>query len=205
MYLKGNLRESSSALLLSYPSLFLLLHLSSSSYSIIFLLHILYFPLLLIRTLSILIHHLPPLASMPPRIPIFSYSHPFSSLSASSSSSYTSFSSFSYPLLYLFVLLSYHLTHLFVLTLSLLLTHLPSAVSYSCFSYSPYQSNSQIGCKRRGVVERVKMCVYVQVGGCNLQTMFLQIMMSCLTYSFTRARASEYLPDVGYTFSPANR
>src|SRR6218665_12311 len=90
MYLKGNLRESSSALLLSYPSLFLLLHLSSSSYSIIFLLNILYFSLLLIRTLSILLHHLPPLASMPPRIPIFSYSHPFSSLSASS---------FAFPLL----------------------------------------------------------------------------------------------------------
>src|SRR6218665_1286342 len=170
MYLKGNLRESSSALLLSYPTpppfLFFLLHYLLTSYSLFSSST----PCLLIRTLSILIHHLPPLASMPPRIPIFSYSHPFSSLSASSSSSYTSFSSFSYPLLYLFVLLSYHLTHLFVLlsyhlthlfvlTLSLLLNRLPSAVSYSCFSYSPYQSNSQIGCKRRGVVERVKMCV----------------------------------------------
>src|SRR6218665_1626308 len=169
MYLKDNLRGSSSALLLSYPTpppfLFFLLHYLLTSYSLFSSSA----PCLLIRTLSILIHHLPPLACMPPRIPIFSYSHPFSSLSASSSSSYTSFFSFSYPLLYLFVLLSYHLTHLFVLTLSLLLTHLPSAVSYSCFSYSPTmiifisvystQSNSQIGCKRRGVVERVKMCV----------------------------------------------
>src|SRR6218665_1954273 len=158
MYLKDNLRGSSSALLLSYPTpppfLFFLLHYLLTSYSLFSSSA----PCLLIRTLSILIHHLPPLASMPPRIPIFSYSHPFSSLSASSSSSYTSFFSFSYPLL-----------HLFVLTLSLLLTHLPSAVSYSCFSYSPTmiifisvystQSNSQIGCKRRGVVERVKMCV----------------------------------------------
>src|SRR6218665_132051 len=152
MYLKDNLRGSSSALLLSYPTpppfLFFLLHYLLTSYSLFSSSA----PCLLIRTLSILIHHLPPLASMPPRIPIFSYSHPFSSLSASSSSSYTSFSSFSYPLLYLFVLLS-------VLTLSLLVTHLPSAVSYSCFSYSPYQSNSQIGCKCRGVVERVKMRV----------------------------------------------
>src|SRR6218665_671630 len=85
MYLKGNLRESSSALLLSYPTpppfLFFLLHHLLTSYSLFSSSS----PCLLIRTLSILIHHLPPLASMPPRIPIFSYSHPFSSLSASSS------------------------------------------------------------------------------------------------------------------------
>src|SRR6218665_834704 len=145
MYLKDNLRGSSSALLLSYPTpppfLFFLHYYLLTSYSLFSSSS----PCLLNRTLSILIHHLQPLASMPHRIPIFSYSHPFSSLLASSSSSYTSFSYFSYPLLYLFVLLSYHLIHLFVLTFSLLLTHLPSAVSYSCpsasstscLSYSP--------------------------------------------------------------------
>src|SRR6218665_2917678 len=105
MYLKDNLRGSSLALLLSYPTpppfLFFLLHYLLTSYS-------------LFSSSS----HPYPFSSSPTlsfhasSYSNFSYSRPFSSLSASSSSSYTSFSSFSYPLLYLFVLLSYHLTHL---------------------------------------------------------------------------------------------
>src|SRR6218665_3279951 len=149
MYLKDNLRGSSSALRLSfYSSTVPLLLTPLSSYFIVFI--------FLFHSLSS--HPYPFYSnSSSPTLSFHASSYSnfflFSPLSASSSSSYTSFSSFSYPLLYLFVLLSYHLTHLFVLTLSLLLTHLPSAVSYSCFSYSPYQSNWQIGCKRRGVVE----------------------------------------------------
>src|SRR6218665_2205270 len=101
MYVKDNLRGSSSSSSYLFASFY---SFSSSAYfstfpllltHIIFLLHILYFPPrlsffliripLLIFTSSLLLPHLPPLASMPPRIPIFSYSHPFSSLSASSS------------------------------------------------------------------------------------------------------------------------
>src|SRR6218665_2165889 len=71
MYLKDNLRGSSSALLLSYPThppfLFFLLHYILTSYSLFSSSA----PCLLILILSILIHHLPPLASMHPRIPIF--------------------------------------------------------------------------------------------------------------------------------------
>src|SRR6218665_2712564 len=132
MYLKDNLRGSSSALHLSfYSSTVPLLLTPLSSYFIVFI--------FLFHSLS---SHLYPFYSnsSSPTLSFHasSYSNFFlfsplllfiSFILCFSSSSYTLFSSFSYTLLYLFV-------HLFVLILSLLLTHLPSAVSYSCPSAS---------------------------------------------------------------------
>src|SRR6218665_1142060 len=61
-----------------------------------------------------------------------------------------------------------------------LFSPLPLFISFSSSSYTA------------GSLKESK-CAYVQVGGCNLQMMFLQILMSCLTYSFTRARLIDRL------------